>query len=166
MSPIALHCRHLLRLLAMVALLLAAPLARAQSFCSSDGQPRPMALLERFISADCQACWSDPGTPRPGPRELAIDWVVPGSKGEDAPLSTVASQDALRRLQALSRKPPAQAEAVRTPVARAVQRLRVARSGAFNDYLAASIELKPGHGGPWRGRPADAVAAVRAAASA
>src|SRR3954470_19103563 len=80
--------------------------AYAQSLCSSDGQPQPLALLERFINADCEACWSDPATPKAGPRELALDWVLPGAKGDDAPLSSVARRDALLRLEALGRKGP------------------------------------------------------------
>ena len=48
---------------ALTAGLLTAPCAWALSACSSDGQPQPVALLERFISADCLECWSDPGTP-------------------------------------------------------------------------------------------------------
>ncbi|MES3002032.1 MAG: hypothetical protein V4787_15175, partial [Pseudomonadota bacterium] len=62
----------------------AAPLAaRAQSSCSSDGQPRPAALLERFIGADCESCWSDAKARRAGRNEIAIDWIVPGVKGDD-----------------------------------------------------------------------------------
>ena len=73
----------------------------AQSSCASDGEPPPVALLERFISADCDACWSDAGhAARPAPGELALDWIVPGSAGDDAPLSAAASRDAPARLQA------------------------------------------------------------------
>ena len=36
----------------------------AQSFCASDGQPRPLQLMERFINADCETCWTDPATPK------------------------------------------------------------------------------------------------------
>ncbi|MEP6824159.1 MAG: hypothetical protein ABI919_05030 [Ramlibacter sp.] len=145
MSPIALHCRHLLYL----AVLLAAPLAQAQSFCSSDGQPRPLALLERFISADCQACWSDAATPKPQPRELAIDWIVPGSRGEDAPLSAAASTDSKARLAALGRTAPVQMDDVRQPLVAAARTLRVAHGLPFNGYLCTSIALHPAGTAPW-----------------
>jgi hypothetical protein len=129
------------------ALLLAGALApaavSAQSSCSSDGQPQPRVVLERFINADCEACWADPATPAAAAGTLVLDWVLPGSKGDDAPLSTVASRDALERLATLGLAPPTRMEA-RTlrrtgpPVA-----LRAARGMAFNDYLGTSIELKP-----------------------
>ena len=45
---------------ALTSLLLAlssAPGAWAQASCSSDGAPRPAVVFERFINADCEACW-------------------------------------------------------------------------------------------------------------
>ncbi|MGZ5787668.1 MAG: hypothetical protein ACXWJM_17280, partial [Ramlibacter sp.] len=92
MIPLPDRIRRLLLLLSLCAF---ASAAAAQSLCSSDGQPQPVALLERFINADCEACWSDPATPKAGPHELALDWVLPGAKGDDAPLSPVARRDAL-----------------------------------------------------------------------
>jgi hypothetical protein len=114
----------------------------AQSFCSSDGQPQPVALLERFINADCEACWSDPDTPKAAARELALDWVLPGAKGDDAPLSSVARRDALLRLETLGRKPPEQSDAARHPIEAGRQKLRVAHGLAVNDYIGTSISLQ------------------------
>jgi hypothetical protein len=131
-------------------LVLAASGTHAQSSCDSDKQPRPVALLERFISADCESCWADPATPRAGRNELAVDWIVPGNKGDDAPLSAAASRDALARLEALQRTAPAKADAAKHPIAANGRRLRVAHGLAFNGYVGASIELKPGARGPWR----------------
>ncbi len=122
----------------------------AQSSCSSDGQPRPAALLERFINADCEACWSDSHSPRPGAGELALDWIVPGARGDDAPLSAAATRDALARLQALRRSVPAQSDSARQRVGRGARKLRVAHGLPFNGYIGTSIELKPGSGGPWQ----------------
>ncbi|WP_298923416.1 hypothetical protein [uncultured Ramlibacter sp.] len=124
-------------------------LAQAQSSCSSDGQLRPLALVERFINADCDSCWSDPATPQPQAREVALDWILPGSKGEDAPLSAAASRDGLLRLAALGRPQPAQAEAVRSPLLAAARSLRVAHGLPFNNYIGASIELRPAGRSPW-----------------
>lgn len=94
--------------LASLSLALAhAPQALAQTHCSSDGAPKPVALFERFISADCEACWGDAATPAPSAKAGAVvlDWIVPSAAGDDAPLSVAATTDALPRLQALGRKP-------------------------------------------------------------
>jgi len=137
---------------ALAALLLAAfaSAAQAQPSCDSDGQPQPAGLLERFISADCDACWRDAATPRPGRGELALDWITPGSKGDDAPLSAAASRDSPARLQSLGRAAPARAEAVHRRAAPSGQQLRVAHGLALNGYIGTSIELKPARGGPWK----------------
>jgi len=131
-------------------LALAAAGAQAQSSCSSDGQPRPAALLERFISADCDSCWGAADTPRPGRGELALDWVVPGSRGEDAPLSAVALREARERLQALGRAAPARDGASRSTAQAPNRRLRVAHGLPLGSYVGASIELRRGGGGPWQ----------------
>jgi hypothetical protein len=136
-------------LLASLAPLLLSLPAAAQSSCSSDGQLRPLALVERLINADCETCWSDPATVKPQARELAIDWILPGGKGEDAPLSAAASRDGLVRLQALGRAAPAMSDTAQTRLVAAARTLRVAHGLPFNDYIAASIELKPAGRGPW-----------------
>lgn len=117
-----------------------APAAQAQSSCSSDGQPRPVALLERFINADCGNCWSDAATPRSGKGEVALDWVLPGSRGEDAPLSAVAGRAGLKRLQALGQAPPAGSSSQTTAVA-GPARLRVAHGLPVAGYIGASVAL-------------------------
>ena len=119
-------------------------MAQAQSFCASDGQPRPIRLIERFINADCDSCWKDPATPKAGAGEVAIDWVTPGRKGDDAPLSVVATRDALARLESIQQAAPASSSVTRQPV-RGLKgaRLRVAHGLPLADYVGASIELKP-----------------------
>lgn len=124
--------------------------AQAQSSCASDGVPQPVALLERFINADCEACWSDAKTAAPARGELALDWIIPGSRGDDAPLSAAASRDGLTRLQALGRKTPAQANASRIKAQRDGRTLRVAHGLPYNGYVGTSMELKPADGGPWK----------------
>jgi hypothetical protein len=133
----------------LAAALAASFAAHAQSSCSSDGQPRPAALMERFISADCESCWSDAQTPRAGRNEIALDWIVPGAKGDDAPLSAAASRDAVSRLESLHRAMRERSEVARHAVTAASRRSRVAHGLPFNGYVGASIELKPGTGGPW-----------------
>ena len=128
----------------IAALLLLAPVAHAQSFCASDGQPRPVQLMERFINADCETCWADPATPKAGNGVLALDWVVTGSKGDDAPLAAVANRDAGMRLQTLGEALPAGSSVRTRPVEKlATAKLRVSQGLPLADYLGASIELKP-----------------------
>ena len=132
--------------LAMASIVLASSTflaAHAQSFCASDGQPEPVALLERFISADCETCWADGQAPRAGERELALDWVLPSIKGDDAPLSAVASRDALQRLEALGAAPVTASWSRKTAIPRQTGSLRVAHGLPLGDYLGTSIELKP-----------------------
>lgn len=118
--------------------------AQAQSFCASDGQPTPVALVERFISADCQACWAEPPAPLAQPKAVTIDWIVPSARGDEAPLSAAASRDALTRLAHLRLTPPAEASIRTSPLASARPLpLRVAHGLAVNDYLGTSIEMKP-----------------------
>lgn len=125
------------------AVLLAAN-AQAQSFCASDGHSRPVRLMERFINADCSDCWSDPATPRAAANAIALDWVVPGNQGDDAPLSAVATRDALNRLEALKQRLPAKTMTT-VHVLKGIPgaTLRVAHGLPLADYLGASIELKP-----------------------
>ena len=131
--------------LASILLLQSSP-TLAQASCSSDGTPRPVAIFERFISADCEACWTDAATPAPSATAGAVvlDWIVPGQAGDEAPLSAAATQDALARLQALGRTPPAATD-VHTTVVEAAgpARLRVAHGLPFNDYLGTGITFAP-----------------------
>ncbi len=133
-------------------LLAAATTAHAQqTSCSSDEQPAPVALLERFISADCETCWQADSAPRPRAGELALDWIVPGGRGDDAPLSAAATRDAGERLRALGRKAPAGLDSVRTARQEAAGQLRVALGPAFNGYVGTSIQSLGGGEGPFTG---------------
>jgi len=125
------------------------PAAQAQSYCASDGQPAPTALLERFINADCAACWRDPATPQASPRTAVLDWVVPGSQGDDAPLSAVAVRDAQARLDALAQARPTGSASLNQPNL-AHHTLRVSRGLPFVGYLGVSIEMTPALPGPWQ----------------
>lgn len=130
------------RALNAVLLLLGTSLAHGQSLCSSDGQPAPITLLERFTNADCATCWADAATPAAGPGTLALDWIVPGRLGDDAPLSAAASRDALQRLESLNQNRPVDQSRITTtlPGWPGVS-LRVAHGVAVGDYLGASITL-------------------------
>lgn len=116
--------------------------AQAQSSCSSDGQPAPTALLERFINANCESCWSQPLAAATDKTALAIDWITPGERGEEAALSAAATRDAQARLAHLGLKEPAQEANHQAPVEVPRTGLRVAHGLAFNDYVGASIEYR------------------------
>ena len=137
-----------IRSLVLALAALASPWAAGQSYCSSDGQTQPARLLERFTSADCETCWAD-GSARAEPDELALDWILPGTKGEDAPLSAAASTDAQARLAALQRPAPATVDAVRRMVQAPKRGLRVSHGLPFNGYLGTSLELKQPRKEPW-----------------
>lgn len=129
-------------------LLVGTPGAWAQTavagVCSSDGQPRPVRLVERFINADCASCWQDRVTPRTRRGELALDWVVPGKKEEDAPLAAVASREALDRLQVLKLQiPTASVSSNRRLKDREGGVLRVAHGVALSGYMGVSMRFKP-----------------------
>lgn len=134
---------------AAAALVCHAPHAAAQASCSSDGTARPTALFERFISADCEACWADPATPAPSaPSTVVLDWIVPSAQGDEAPLSAAATNDAALRLQALGRQAPVGTDVAMSavePPARPL-RLRVAHGLPINDYLGTGIALARTHG--------------------
>ena len=125
-----------------MALCLGTPMAHSQVSCNSDGQMPPTTLFERFINADCEACWQDPTTPVPTADALALDWIVPGSQGDDAPLSVAATRDALTRLAELKKASPnTQSSQLVNVAGWPGATLRVAHGPAVSGYLGASIEL-------------------------
>lgn len=148
LTALARMCRPAVPTLAGV-LLLGSAGVHAASSCSSDGQAQPRALVERFLSADCADCWTDAATARPRRGELALDWIVPGSQGEEAPLSAAASRDGLQRLQALGRPVPAAADSARSPRRGPGLQLRVAHGLPLGGYLGTSIALRGAPPGPW-----------------
>lgn len=121
-------------------------LAWSQSVCSSDGQVQPVALVERFISADCERCWAESSAHAPGASALLVDWIVPSPvTGDDAPLAAAATRDALERLTQLQRPVPAASDTHVSDIigtTPAPGRLRVMVGPAVNDYRSASISLR------------------------
>lgn len=144
--------RALVRLLLPLLALLAMAPARGAPLCSSDGQPMPRRLVERFLSADCATCWTTRPAPLPA-GAVPIDWIVPSAQGDDAPLAAAAYRDGAERLAALQRPPPARSTEVRHALARrAPVRLRVAHGVPLGGYVGASIHVQPQAplaAGPW-----------------
>jgi hypothetical protein len=123
------------------ALLAAAPLA-APARCTSPDVPQPDLLMEGFISADCLACWRDRKTPQGAPGTLALDWIVPGLKGEGAPLATAATDDAMERLDYLRHPTPTKTDVVSTRREGDSVTLRLAHGAVMNNYVGTSMQLK------------------------
>lgn len=132
-----------------VLLCAASSAVHAQSSCSSDQQTPPSAVLERFISADCSDCWATPTLPTAAKGQSSLDWIVPSPRGDEAPLSAAATNDAAARLQILKLSFTAatgqqQASALLAgPPTQTASSLRVAHGLAVNGYMGASIEFKP-----------------------
>ena len=126
---------------AFTALILLAP-AAAQALCTSDEAPPVTTLVERFISADCLACWRDRSTPQPAPDTLVLDWIVPGLQAEGAAVASAPSDAAMERLDWLRRPTPAGIDTVTSKRDGKPVRLRIAHGEVFNDYVGTSMELK------------------------
>lgn len=122
-----------------------------QPLCSSDTGPAPRAVLERFTSADCAACWQAADADPPSPEgTVLLDWVVPTVAGANAPLAMGARRDALDRLLALGLRPPDTVEQRALPVrAKPGLHLRVAHGLAVANYVGTGLELSPPDPGPW-----------------
>ena len=117
--------------------------AWAQSLCASDGRATPTRLVERFVSADCEACWRAPQMPRTDRQALTIDWIVPTDQGDDAALSAAATPDARIRLDTLGHAAPATSSITATRVERSrANQLRVAHGSTVGAYIGAIIELR------------------------
>jgi hypothetical protein len=130
------------------ALILLAP-AAAQALCTSDETPRVATLVERFISADCLACWRDRSAPRLAPDTLVLDWIVPGLKADGAALASSASDQAMERLDWLRRPTPTGMDTVTSKREGSPVNLRIAHGAVFNDYVGASMELKDAGSDVW-----------------
>jgi hypothetical protein len=122
------------------------------SSCSSDGVKLPATLIERFISADCEACWAATSASALPQNQLALDWIVPSPKGEDAPLYAAINRDASARIERLQKNGllPAQLNPLANQTAQRITRnalppaisLRVAIGQAVNGYIGTSVELR------------------------
>ena len=112
--------------------------AQAGALCTSDGQGAPRALLERFINADCEACWRAP-TPAPPTGTLVLDWVLPGSQGDDAPLAAVARRESLERLEFLRQPAPDKRWQLSKTVQGGRYHVRVSRGPVIKGYVGGSL---------------------------
>lgn len=129
--------------LCLAALACAAGTAQAQ--CTST-LPAPRLLVERFISADCEDCWTQPRarlSPPPS-STLVLDWIVPGRQGDDAPLAAAAVRESESRLAELGRATPADSDLHVTDLpAQPTARLRVGQGPAVADYVGITARFTP-----------------------
>lgn len=100
-------------------------------------------VLERFISAECSACWTDASS-APAPKDVwLLDWIVPSVRGEEAPLSPAAPDEAAARARrvlntgANDERTVMHRTAARKPIA---ARLTVASGPAFNGYFGVQLD--------------------------
>ena len=114
----------------VTAMTLTATGVRAQPICTSEAAPPARHWQERFVPADCGDCWTAPDTAPTEAGAIVLDWVVPGTLGDDAPLSAVARRESVERLDTVGMPPP------RRPTARSEAlpqmppfRLRLGRGG-------------------------------------
>lgn len=75
----------------LFAALVLAEAAFAAPLCS---QSVPDVLIERVMSATCEACWREAAA-APDANALVLDWIAPA--GDDAAMALVAQPDALKR---------------------------------------------------------------------
>lgn len=98
----------------------------------------PTRIVERFIPADCESCWSqaDPALPASA---WALDWMVPA--GPEAAMSAAALIESSWRLETLGMAAQdAATRRVDTPLPASPVRLRVLGGPAWNGYIG--LELK------------------------
>ena len=116
--------------------------ARAQADCRA---PRPTLLVERYISADCAACWqSAPPLPSGAAGKgvpFALDWIVPSARGEAAPLSVAATPEATTRVARAGALRGDEALTVTTPLPSRSELQVVVRDGpAWNGYIGLQLD--------------------------
>lgn len=104
----------------------------------------PQRVIERFIDADCEACWSAPAEAAAPNGAWVMDWITPGARGSEAPLALAALEEARARRDAVhALKPlPASGEAEWRLPARPPLRLTVAGGPAWNGYLGLQLHVR------------------------
>lgn len=105
--------------------------------------PAPQAaLMERWLPADCSACWAQASAPAAS-KAWQLDWIVPA--GPDAALSVAALPEAAERAARLfgtptGRNPLAMARQAAAPAQ--AWRLQVQSGPAWSGYMALQLSLR------------------------
>jgi hypothetical protein len=95
----------------------------------------PELLIERFIPADCEACWRSASPAASG--SLALDWIVPVAQGDEAALAAAAMPEAARRASGL--KPGATLE--RTHVLQGLH-VEIEDGPAWSGYMGVVLRVQ------------------------
>ena len=121
--------------------LIAAFAGLAQAACPPT---QPQVLLERFISADCAACWhAVPPNPAPGRTAVALDWIVPAPPGAAAPLSAAALMEAAPRAARDGRLDANEALTHSHPLpAKGALQVEVEDGPAWNGYIGLALNVR------------------------
>ena len=101
------------------------------------------AVLERFISAECSACWTDASSAPALKGQWLLDWIVPSVRGDEAPLSPAAPDEAAQRARRVLHTGANDERTVvhRTAARGAIAaRLKVASGPAFNGYFGVQLD--------------------------
>ena len=113
----------------------------------------PRVMVERFISADCEACWQGPAASAAG-HAFVLDWIVASPRGADAPLSvaslpeageraaragTLAADAALQRSLPLPARPALQIEVLDGPSLNGYIGLQMSVRQRFRQALPAGL---------------------------
>ena len=114
----------------------------------------PTTLVERYIPADCEACWSAGVAPAPG--SFVLDWIVPSPRGDAAPLAAAAMAESVPRVVGLGNDATLER---RHALASGGPQVEIADGPAWNGYIALRLTVKRGSA-PLPGRVAGFVALV------
>lgn len=101
------------------------------------------AVLERFISAECSACWTDAPSAPARTDQWLLDWIVPSVRGDEAPLSPAAPQEAAERARRVLNTGANDARTVQHRSAArgtVAVRLTAASGPAFNGYIGVQLD--------------------------
>jgi hypothetical protein len=118
--------------------LLASALTLATAAHAQCPAPIATALVERFISADCEACWATGSAPKGAP--FVLDWIVPSARGDDAPLSAAELVEATARAGTLP--PEGSLQRRHALPARRGLRVGVQHGPAWNGYIALQLHVQ------------------------
>lgn len=99
----------------------------------------PSVLVERFIPAECEACWREGRAPGPG--IAVLDWIVPSVRGDEAALAAAALAEASARAAGL--RPDTTLER-RHALAASSLGLRVEDGPAWNGYMGLRLAVQRG----------------------
>ena len=128
----------------LLGLLAAACSLPAQAQIAKCGAPAPTLVVERYTSADCEACWR--ATP-PGDgakikgQPFVLDWIVPSSHGDEAPLAPAALAEASQRLARSGALSPDETLTTRMPLpSHSALSLQVEQGPGWYGYMALRMK--------------------------